>query len=178
MNLIQTKPLCASSSNLADMLTMVNPFDFGGHSSKVKVMMVISDKCWVCGDAMRCVVIFLSLQLFYVTYNCWIFWQKWIFLFSLDHGPKLTLRERSRLKASVRLQWDVKLYFALVYITLYMYYHVCLFVALYDSKIPGLHRSCCLYCEIKFFKCIQLLKLFSVFYNMLKLSSKKKKDVA
>ena len=30
---IQTNTLCASSSNLADMLTMVNPIDFGGHSS-------------------------------------------------------------------------------------------------------------------------------------------------
>ena len=41
MNQIQTKPLCASSSNLADMLTMVNTIDFGGHSSKVKVTMGI-----------------------------------------------------------------------------------------------------------------------------------------
>ena len=59
MNLIQTKPLCASSSsNLADMLTIVNPIDFGGHRSKVKVRMVIIDKCGVRGDAMLCVVIF------------------------------------------------------------------------------------------------------------------------
>ena len=58
MNLILTKPLCASSPNLADMLTMVNPIDFGGHSSKVKVMMVIIDKCGVRGDATLCVVIF------------------------------------------------------------------------------------------------------------------------
>ena len=29
MNLIQTKLLDASSSNFADMLTMVNPIDFG-----------------------------------------------------------------------------------------------------------------------------------------------------
>ena len=59
MNLILTKPLCASSSNLADMLIMVNPIDFGGHSSKLKVMMVIIDKCRVCGDATLCVVIFI-----------------------------------------------------------------------------------------------------------------------
>ena len=58
MNLIQTKPLCASSSNLADMLTMVNPIDFGGHRSKVKVRMVIIDKCGMRGDATLCVVIF------------------------------------------------------------------------------------------------------------------------
>ena len=47
MNLIQTTPLCASSSNLSDMLIMINPIDFGGHSSKVKVTMVIIDKCGV-----------------------------------------------------------------------------------------------------------------------------------
>ena len=58
MNLIKTKPLCASLSNLADMLTMVNPFDFGGISSKVKVTMVIIDKCGVRGYATLCVVIF------------------------------------------------------------------------------------------------------------------------
>ena len=53
---VATKPLCASRSNLADMLTMVNPIDFGGHSSKVT--MVIIDKCGVRGDATLCVVIF------------------------------------------------------------------------------------------------------------------------
>ena len=58
MNTIETKPLGASSSNLADMLTMVNPIDFGDHSSKVKVMMGIIDKCGVRGDATLCVVIF------------------------------------------------------------------------------------------------------------------------
>ena len=58
MNHIQTKPLCAFSSNSADMLTMVNPIDFGGHSSKVKIMMGIIDKCGVRGDATLCVVIF------------------------------------------------------------------------------------------------------------------------
>ena len=58
MNLILTKPLCASSSNLTGMLIMVNPIDFGGHSSKVKVTMVIIDKCGVRGDATFCVVIF------------------------------------------------------------------------------------------------------------------------
>ena len=61
MNRIQTKPLYASSSNLAGMLTMVNPIDFGGHSSKVKVMMVIIDKCGVRGDATLCVVIFILM---------------------------------------------------------------------------------------------------------------------
>ena len=58
MNLIQTKLLGASSSNLADMFTMVKPIDFGVHSSKVKVMMGIIDKCGVRGDATLCVVIF------------------------------------------------------------------------------------------------------------------------
>ena len=60
MNLIQIKPLCTSSSNLSDMLTMVNLIDFGGHSSKVKVTMVIIDKCGVRGDATLCVVIFVN----------------------------------------------------------------------------------------------------------------------
>ena len=50
-----------SLSNLADMLTMVNPSDFGGHSSKVKVTMGIIDKCGVRGDATLCVVIFLRV---------------------------------------------------------------------------------------------------------------------
>ena len=58
MNPIQTKPLCASSLNLEDMLTMVNPIDFGGHSSKGKVTMGIIDKCGVCRDATLCVVIY------------------------------------------------------------------------------------------------------------------------
>ena len=44
--------------NLADMLTMVNPTDFGGHSSKGKVTMVIIDKLGVRGDATLCAVIF------------------------------------------------------------------------------------------------------------------------
>ena len=63
MNLILTKPLCASSSNLADMLTMVNPIDLGGHSSKVKVTIVIIDKGGVRGDATLCVVIFILASL-------------------------------------------------------------------------------------------------------------------
>ena len=57
VNMIETKPLCISLSNLADMLTMVNP-RFGCHSSKVKVRMGIFDKCGVRGDATLCVVIF------------------------------------------------------------------------------------------------------------------------
>ena len=40
------------------MLTMVNPIDFGGHSSKVNVTMGIIEKCGVRGDATLCVVIF------------------------------------------------------------------------------------------------------------------------
>ena len=60
VNMIATKPLSASSSNLADMLTMVNSINFGDHSSKVKVMMVITDKCRVRGDATLCVVIFCN----------------------------------------------------------------------------------------------------------------------
>ena len=79
VNMIETKPLCISSSNLAEMLTMVRgwtllivevklgrhvnhmvtPIDFGGHSSKVKVTMGIIDKCGVRGDATLCVVIFI-----------------------------------------------------------------------------------------------------------------------
>ena len=59
MNQIQIKPFRASSSNLADKLTMVNPIDFGGNSSKVKVMMGVIDKCGVRGDATLCVVIFI-----------------------------------------------------------------------------------------------------------------------
>ena len=62
VNPIHTKPLCASLSNLADMKTMVNPIDFGGHSSKVKVTMGIIDKCGVRGDATLCVVIFYPLN--------------------------------------------------------------------------------------------------------------------
>ena len=58
MNPIQTKPLCASSSNLADMLTMVNPIDCRGHSSKMNVTMAIIDKCGVRGESSLCVVIF------------------------------------------------------------------------------------------------------------------------
>ena len=61
MNLIQTKLLCASSLNLADILTMVNPIDFGGHSSNVKVMMGIIDKCGVSGDATLFVVTFMLI---------------------------------------------------------------------------------------------------------------------
>ena len=37
---------------------MVNPIDFGGHRSKVKVMMGIIYKSGVRGDATLCVVIF------------------------------------------------------------------------------------------------------------------------
>ena len=52
------------------MLTMVNPIDFGGHRSKVKVRMVIIDKCGVRGDATLCVVIFfLLLQHFVVFFS-------------------------------------------------------------------------------------------------------------
>ena len=58
MNQIQTKLLSASSSNLADMLTMVNPIDLRGHSSKGKVTMGGINKCWVRGDATLWVVIF------------------------------------------------------------------------------------------------------------------------
>ena len=47
---------------MADMLTMVNPIDFGGHSSKVKVTMGIIDECGVRVDATLCVVIFLFFR--------------------------------------------------------------------------------------------------------------------
>ena len=56
---IETKPLCISSSNFSEMLTIANPINFGDHSSKVKVTIVIIDKCGVCGDATLCVVIFI-----------------------------------------------------------------------------------------------------------------------
>ena len=58
VDMIETKPLCISLSNLADMLIMVNTIGFGGHSSKVKVTMGIIDKCGMRGDATLCVVIF------------------------------------------------------------------------------------------------------------------------
>ena len=58
MNLIQTKVFSASSSNLADMLTMVNRIEFVGHGPKLKVTMGIIDNCGVRGDAMLCVGIF------------------------------------------------------------------------------------------------------------------------
>ena len=64
MNQIPTKPFCASSFNLADMLTMVNLIDFAGHSSKVKATMGIIGKCGVFGDAMLCVVIFKYIDHF------------------------------------------------------------------------------------------------------------------
>ena len=52
--LVKTKPLSISSSYFAEMLTMVNPFDFGGHSSKMGII----DKCGVRRDVSLCVVIF------------------------------------------------------------------------------------------------------------------------
>ena len=42
---------------------MVTPIDFGGHSSKEKVMMGIIDKCGVRGDATLCVVIFTTVTI-------------------------------------------------------------------------------------------------------------------
>ena len=59
VNTIETKWLCASSSNLADMLTMVNSIDFGGHMSDVKATMGFIYKCGVRGDATLCVFIFI-----------------------------------------------------------------------------------------------------------------------
>ena len=56
VNMIETKPLCISLSNLADMLSMGNPIDL-----EVKVTMGIIDKCGVRGDATLCVVIFNTL---------------------------------------------------------------------------------------------------------------------
>ena len=65
MNQIQTKPFCASSLNLAHMLTMINPIDFGGHSSKVNVTMGIIDKCGVRGSAgmLRFALLYLHLYI-------------------------------------------------------------------------------------------------------------------
>ena len=50
---------------------MVNPIDFGGHSSNVKVTMGIIDKFGVRGDATLCVVIFclLSTLIFVMTFE-------------------------------------------------------------------------------------------------------------
>ena len=42
---------------------MVNPIDFGGHSSNVKVTMGIIHKCGVRGDAMLYVVLFFKRPL-------------------------------------------------------------------------------------------------------------------
>ena len=61
VNMKETKSLCASSSNLADLLTMVrgwNSIDFGGHRSEVKATIGITYKYGVCGDATLWVVIF------------------------------------------------------------------------------------------------------------------------
>ena len=74
MNPIQTKLLCASLSNLADMLTMVNLTDFRCHSSNGKVKMGIIDKCGVCGDATLCVVIFFFDTMILKDWSCQ-FWQ-------------------------------------------------------------------------------------------------------
>ena len=60
--MIETKPLCASLSNLAELLSImreINHIDFGGHGSKFKVTVGIIEYCWVRGKAMLCVVIFL-----------------------------------------------------------------------------------------------------------------------
>ena len=57
--LVNTKPLCISSSNFAEMLTMVNLIDFRGHSSKMGII----DKSGVRGDATLCVVIFYLVTL-------------------------------------------------------------------------------------------------------------------
>ena len=46
VNMIETKPLCASSSNFADMCSYserMDPIDFGGQRLKVKVTMDIYD---------------------------------------------------------------------------------------------------------------------------------------
>ena len=59
VNMIETKPLCISLSNLADMLSMVNPIDL-----EVKVTMGIIDKCGVRGDATLCVDIFFFFAIF------------------------------------------------------------------------------------------------------------------
>ena len=64
MNQIQTKPLCASASNLADMFIMVNPFDFGAHSSKVKVLMGIIDKFGVRGMLCSALLYFIIATIF------------------------------------------------------------------------------------------------------------------
>ena len=62
VNTIQTKPLCLSISSLAEMLTMLNPIDFGGHSSKARVTMGIIDKYGVRGDGTLCVVIYIFFK--------------------------------------------------------------------------------------------------------------------
>ena len=59
--MIETQPLCASSSNFAHVnhSERMNFIDVGGHRSKVKATMGIIDKCGVCRDATLCVVIFV-----------------------------------------------------------------------------------------------------------------------
>ena len=64
--LVNTKSLYISSSNFAEMLTMVNPIDFGGHSSKMGII----DKCGVRRDATLCVVVFLNSHLFSEERSC------------------------------------------------------------------------------------------------------------
>ena len=62
VNTIEIKLLCASSSNLAkNHGERMISIDFVGHRLKVKATMGIIDKCWVCGHASLCVVIFLLI---------------------------------------------------------------------------------------------------------------------
>ena len=58
LNMIETKPLCISLTNLADILTTVNPIDL--EVTVHRVTMGIIDKCGVRGDATLCVVIFIT----------------------------------------------------------------------------------------------------------------------
>ena len=66
--MIETKPLCASSSNLADMLShashseRMSSIDFGGYMSKGKVTIGIIDKCGVRSDASLCVIFFFRVR--------------------------------------------------------------------------------------------------------------------
>ena len=73
VNKIETKPLCASSSNLADMLAMVSWWIYWFLRSNGKAMMSIINKCGVRVDAKLCVVIF-----FCIFCLSWLFIPVWV----------------------------------------------------------------------------------------------------
>ena len=74
MNLIQTKLLDASSFNFADILTIVNPIDFGGHSSKVKIMMGIKLTNVGCAGMLRFALLYFSYCLIFQTFLFYVWY--------------------------------------------------------------------------------------------------------